>query len=105
VQVSAGPSTIYDSDWGCDAASTITAVVADDTAVTTATATFGQSLPGSPRPLGPQGGNAWATTIGPFNGLDPSYSQDVVVTITATDAAGNTASAQVVVRVEGTCLL
>jgi hypothetical protein len=105
VQVSAGPSPIYDADWGCDAASSITAVIADDTAVTAATASYGQALPGSPVPLAPQGGGAWSATFGPFGGLEPSYSQDVVITITASDAAGNSASAQVVVRVEGTCLV
>jgi hypothetical protein len=73
--------------------------------VTAVAASYGQGLPGSPLALAPQGGNAWAASFGPFAALDPAYSQDVAITVTARDAAGNAASAQVVVRVEGTCLL
>ena len=73
-------------------------------AVISVTATWA-GLPGSPLAFTHGSGAVWTATFGPFSGLGASYSQDVTLTVTARDAAGNARSAAVVVHVWGTCLI
>lgn len=106
LQVSVSRPEIFDASWSanCAAISTMTAVAADDTGVTSVVATW-SGLPGSPHPFTRAGANTWTAQFGPFSGLSPAFDQLVSITVTARDAAGNSRSAVVQVRVWGTCLL
>ena len=61
-------------------------------------------LPSSPINLSFSSG-AWRGNFGQFAGLGPNFNQLTTITLTARDAAGNTASTNVQVRVWGTCLV
>lgn len=101
----AAPDEIFEVDGNvCPTSSGISATVTDDVGVASVVATW--SGAGSPANMG-QSGDTWTTTFGTFpGGTWPSGFTDVTITITASDAAGNTDTDQVVVRVwsEGNCL-
>lgn len=106
IQGSASESLIYDASWSdyCPDRSAITFTVADNVGVVSVTATRnGPAGPGVP--MTNLGGGLWRTTLGPFSGLGSGYDQPVTVTATVYDAAGNSTSAAVNVRVLGECLI
>jgi hypothetical protein len=73
--------------------------------VTSVTGTYG-TLSGSPLNFVSGDGELWGgVTFGPFFGLDQSFDQVIGITITARDAAGNTATSSVNVRVRGVSCL
>lgn len=101
------PSEIYDVSYSanCAVQSAITVQVTDNVGVTQVRGTYGAGLPGSPLVFTHGAGNTWTATFGPFS-LDGSYFQDVVISMVARDAAGNSSNATTVtVRVWGTCLI
>ena len=105
VQASSNLSEIYDTSWPeCENAAVLTAFAADNVGVTSVTGTWA-GLGGSPKAFTKGAGNTWTATFGLFSGLGANYNQLVSITITARDAAGNTAATVVQVRVYGTCLL
>ncbi|MEQ1699390.1 MAG: hypothetical protein ABMA25_04730 [Ilumatobacteraceae bacterium] len=101
------PAEIYDGSWSsyCDISSALTVVATDNVGVTQVTGSYA-GLGGSPIGFVKGSGNTWTATFGPFVGLPGSYSQDIVISIVAKDAAGNTSTATTVtVHVWGTCLI
>lgn len=105
LQASSNLSEIFDSKWPtCDNDAVLTAFASDNVGVTAVTATW-SGLQGSPKAFTKGAGNTWTTTFGPFGGLSSGYSELITITITARDAAGNTRSTNVQVRVFETCLL
>lgn len=105
IQAGSNLGEIYDNSWPtCDNEAVLTAFVSDNVGVTSVTATW-SGLPGSPKAFTKGAGNTWTATFGPFSGLDGNYSEQITITITARDAAGNTRSTNVQVHVYGTCLI
>ena len=90
-----------DEIWGinvddCVDRSTITVQAVDNVAVTQVRGSYGAGLPGSPITFSHAAGNTWTATFGPLSGFDSLYSEDVVISIVARDAAGNTSTATTV---------
>ena len=70
----------------------VTAFVTDNVGVTSVTATW-SGLPGSGVQLTRAAGSTWTGTVGPFSGaVPPNQSVNLTITLTARDAAGNTAT-------------
>ena len=73
----------------------MSAVVTDNVGVTSVQATW-SGLPGSGVQLTKSGASSWSGTFGPFGGAVPSgQSRTVTITLTARDAAGNSATRSV----------
>lgn len=90
---SAAPTELCDvvqQGWATTA--NLTAFVTDNVGVTSVTATW-SGLPGSGVQLARTAGSNWTGTVGPFNGAVPAnQSVNLTITLTARDAAGNTAT-------------
>jgi len=71
----------------------------DNVGVVSVSGTY-SGLPDSPLSFSFSSG-AWRATFGPFPGLDALYDENISITITAQDAAGNSDAAGVVVNVKG----
>ena len=100
------PAEIFDpAIAGCDTVSALTVQATDNVAVTQVSGAYGAGLTGSPVTFVKGAGSTWSATFGPFSGLPLAYSQDVVISVTARDAAGNTsAPTTITVHVYGECL-
>lgn len=104
LQLSADHSEIFRDDPYCARQAVLTAIAADDVGVTAVTGTY-SGLPGSPLTFTRTGGSpangTWTATFGPFT--SPT-TQDVIITVTARDAAGNSRNAVVTIKYWGVCL-
>jgi hypothetical protein len=82
----------------------LTVSASDNVGVTAVNAGWGPSPSGSTsltRSGGTDQSGTWQTTIGPFNGVPPEFAQNITVTITASDAAGNSRSTSLSIFVVG----
>lgn len=104
IQASSSENEIFDVAQNCESQAVLTATATDNVGVTAVTATW-SGLPGSPKAFTKGAGTTWTATFGPFSGLATNYSEQITITITARDAAGNTRSTNVQVWVYGTCLI
>jgi hypothetical protein len=83
---------------------TLTVSASDNVGVTSVNASWGPSPSGSKalsRSSGTAQSGTWQTTLGPFNGLAPEFAQNITVTLTASDAAGNSRSTSLTIFVVG----
>ncbi|HSM01177.1 MAG TPA: hypothetical protein VK960_01885, partial [Acidimicrobiia bacterium] len=109
---SAVPSAIWELDFGgiqcgpVDRQSTISATVTDDVGVASVTLEW-EFENGSPQSKPMTGGAGYSATFGPFpyGTVDDSTTENVTLTIRATDAIGNfsTTTVQVQVKSSGAC--
>ena len=100
------PAEIFDpAVAGCDTVSTLTVQATDNVAVTQVSGSYAAGLAGSPLAFVKGSGSTWSATFGPFTALAEAYSQDVVISVTARDAAGNTSEpTTITVHVYGVCV-
>jgi hypothetical protein len=75
----------------------LSVVATDNVGVVSVQASYGSGLPGSPINMAPQG-NKWKGTFGPF--ASAGSTDLITITLTARDAAGNTASTVLVVDLD-----
>jgi hypothetical protein len=105
VQVSTDVTEIYDNLYpACDNEAVLTAIATDNVGVVSVTGSW-SGLAGSPAAFAKGSGTTWTLRFGPFTDLGFAYNELVAITVTARDAAGNSQSTTVQVRVYGECLL
>jgi hypothetical protein len=89
--IQVGESEVYeDPSPGCATQVGVGVHVNDDVGVVSVIGTY-SGLSGSPLTFAPAAG-IWGADFGPFTDLPAGYDEPVTVTITARDAAGNTAT-------------
>ena len=102
VQAGTGSSSIGGHDACLPKETTLTAYVTDNVGVTAVTASSGPSGTISlQRTAGTAQNGTWTATYGPFPGLPATFDQQVSITVTARDAAGNTRSTNLTMTVQG----